>query len=73
VCVERRRLHHEIGIRTLDVLDPDGQWLGPVEFPVEFGRIAAIGPEYLLAFWTDELEVPYLRMYRIDHGTSPRG
>ena len=48
-----------------EVFDPDGRWLGTMWLPPELGEIHEIGPDYLLATWTGEYGVPYLRMYRI--------
>jgi len=49
-----------------DVFDAEGRWLGPVELPADAGELQAIGTEHLLTVWTDELDVPYLRLYRIE-------
>ncbi|MDE2980104.1 MAG: hypothetical protein OXU74_02815 [Gemmatimonadota bacterium] len=53
---------------------PDGTWLGSVSVPP--GRRRAfiqyqapymeIGEDYILGVWTDELDVQYVRMYRIN-------
>ncbi len=53
---------------------PDGTWLGSVSLPpgrkrafVEYqAPYIEIGDDYVLGVWTDELDVQYVRMYRID-------
>ncbi len=52
---------------------PDGTWLGSVSVPAGLQRgfiqfqapYMEIGDDYLLGVWTDELDVQYVRMYRI--------
>lgn len=53
----------EIG--DYDVFDADGRWLTTVRVPREVEMIHEIGEDYILAHVVDELEVPYLRLYRI--------
>lgn len=53
---------------------PDGTWLGSVTLPPGLHRAfiqyqapyMEIGDDYVLGVWTDELDVQYVRMYRID-------
>lgn len=57
-----------------EILAPDGTWLGSVSLPpgLERGFIQyqapymEIGEDHVLGVWTDELDVQYVRMYRID-------
>jgi hypothetical protein len=55
----RRRL--EGGRYGLDVFAPNGQFLGPVETPSDFGRmtIHRVTPEYMYGTVRDELDVEY--------------
>jgi len=53
---------------------PDGTWLGSVSVPPGLERAfiqyqapyMEIGEDYILGVWTDDLDVQYVRMYRID-------
>ncbi len=53
---------------------PDGSWLGSVSVPPGLQRAFVqyqapymeIGADYVLGVWTDELDVQYVRMYRIN-------
>ena len=53
---------------------PDGAWLGSVSVPPGLERAFVqyqapymeIGEDYILGVWTDDLDVQYVRMYRID-------
>lgn len=57
-----------------EILAPDGTWLGSVALPPGLHRAfiqyqapyMEIGDDYVLGVWTDELDVQYVRMYRID-------
>ena len=57
----------------LEVHAPDGTWLGSVALPPGLARgwvpyqapYLEIGDDYVLGVWLDELEVHYVRMYRI--------
>ena len=57
-----------------EVHAPDGTWLGSVSLPpgLERGFIQyqapymEIGSDYILGVWTDELDVQYVRMYRLN-------
>jgi len=51
--------------KDYDVFDLDGSWISTVTFPPELGRILEIGEDYVLSSWLDDLNVPYLRMYRL--------
>ena len=54
---------------------PDGTWLGSVSIPPGLARgfnqyqapYLAIGRDYILGVWTDQLDVQYVRMYRINN------
>ena len=56
-----------------DVFAPDGTWLGTVALPMGMARAyihyrspyMEIGEDYVLGVWTDELDVQYVRMYRL--------
>ena len=53
---------------------PDGTWLGSVSLPPGLQRAfiqyqapyMEIGEDYILGVWTDDLDVQYVRMYRIN-------
>ena len=57
-----------------EILAPDGTWLGSITLPPGLHRAfiqyqahyMEIGDDYVLGVWTDELDVQYVRMYRID-------
>ena len=57
-----------------EVHAPDGSWLGSVSLPPGLERAFVqyqapymeIGEDYILGVWTDELDVQYVRMYRIN-------
>ena len=57
-----------------EVHAPDGTWLGSVGLPpgLERGYIhyqspyMEIGPDYVLGVWKDELDVQYVRVYRLN-------
>ena len=57
-----------------EILAPDGTWLGSVTLPPGLHRAfiqyqapyMEIGDDYVLGVWTDDLDVQYVRMYRID-------
>jgi hypothetical protein len=50
--------------RTWQVFDPEGVWLGSVETPAGV-RVTEIGEDYLLGIVRDDLDVEYVRMYRL--------
>ena len=53
---------------------PDGTWLGTVSLPPRLVRAyihyrspyLEIGDDYILGVWKDELDVQYVRMYRLN-------
>ena len=57
-----------------EVHAPDGAWLGSVSLPPGLQRAfiqyqtpyMEIGEDYILGVWTDDLDVQYVRMYRIN-------
>ena len=49
-----------------DVFDVTGRWLSTVHLPSDLGYIRGISEDYVLAQWRDELQVPYLRLYRLE-------
>lgn len=53
------------GVHDYDVFDADGRWLTTLRLPEEIVRPVHVGDGHILAPWTDELDVPYLRVYRI--------
>ncbi len=65
----------------LEILAPDGAWLGSVSLPPGLVRAfiqyqapyMEIGDDYVLGVWTDELDVQYVRMYRINKTSADRG
>ncbi len=67
-------LHCRRRSSTFEVFAPDGTWLGSVELPpgLERGFIQyqapymEIGTDYVLGVWRDELDVQYVRMYRLN-------
>ena len=46
------------------VVDPNGRFLGIVDFPAP-GRVTEIGIDYVLGVWTDELDVEQVRLYAL--------
>ena len=59
---------------AFEIHAPDGTWLGSVSVPPGLQRAFVhyqdpyieIGEDYILGVWTDELDVQYVRMYRIN-------
>ena len=57
-----------------EIHSPDGVWLGSVSLPPGHQRAFVqyqapymeIGEDYVLGVWTDDLDVQYVRMYRIN-------
>lgn len=47
-----------------DILDPEGRLVGWVFLPDQLD-ILEIGQDYILGLYRDELEVEYVRMYRL--------
>ena len=64
-----------------EILAPDGTWLGSVSLPPGLVRAFTqyqapymeIGDDHVLGVWTDELDVQYVRMYRISKTSADRG
>jgi hypothetical protein len=61
-----RRQTNPRTVEEYDVFDTDGRWITTVRVPAELGNIREIGDDYLLATWLDELDVTYLRLYRLE-------
>ncbi len=69
------RPYHVAGAEPppFEIHAPDGTWLGSVSLPPGLQQTLLqyqapymdIGEDYLLGVWTDELDVQYVRMYRI--------
>lgn len=59
---------------AFEIHTPDGTWLGSVAVPPGLQRAfipyqdpyMEIGEDYILGVWTDDLDVQYVRMYRIN-------
>lgn len=51
--------------RTFNDVDAGFRGLGPETVPTSLGEVREIGPDYILTAWMDDLDVQYLRMYRI--------
>jgi hypothetical protein len=47
------------------VFDPDGRLLGEVEIPQRL-NVQQIGADFVLGSWTDDLDVPYVRLYALE-------
>ena len=54
--------------RLWTVFDTAGRMLGAIETPPGVS-IREIGRDYLLGTWSDDLDVQYVRLYRLDRGT----
>lgn len=65
VWVGRRGRGDQATATEFDVLDPDGRWLGTVQLPEPIQRIWEVGDDYVLGLWRDDLDVSYVRMYRL--------
>jgi hypothetical protein len=50
--------------RLWSVFDPSGRWLGTIVTPGGFS-IHEIGNDYVLGVWRNELDVSFVRLYRI--------
>lgn len=48
-----------------EVIAPDGRLLGGVTMPARF-RPMDVGAEYVAGLWNDDLDVTYLRVYRVE-------
>ena len=51
----------------LDVFDREGRFLGPVHLPEDVDRILDFSDDHLYALVQDDVGVPYVVGYRIDH------
>lgn len=60
--VEEYRAYENPGSAGWQVFDPSGRWLGPVETPDDF-LVHQIGEDFVLGVWTDEVDVPYVRLF----------
>lgn len=67
-----RRTGGGLEVYEYDVSDPDGRWITTVSIPPDISKILEFGDDYLLAEWKDTLDVPYLRMYRIQKPSGNR-
>lgn len=48
-----------------DVFDAEGRFLGTVTTPAGF-RVTQVGADFVAGTWNDELEVPHVRVHRIE-------
>lgn len=48
-----------------EVIAADGRWLGPVTTPARF-RPMDVGADHVAGLWHDDLDVTYLRVYRLE-------
>jgi hypothetical protein len=55
--------------RSWHVFDPNGRYLGEVDVPREM-RVTDVGADRVLGVWTDELDVPFVRVYELFRGTG---
>ena len=65
---EYRRPGDDIPIWT--VFDPEGAVVGRVSLPAGL-YVREIGEDYVLAVYTDDLDVEYVHMYRLERPASP--
>jgi hypothetical protein len=49
-----------------DIIDLQGRWLGSVDVPAALGEIRAAAAHHVAAVWRDELDVQYVRIYRLE-------
>jgi len=61
--IQRYRRPGETGPDRWLVFDTDGRMLGDVEVPLE--RVLEIGDDHVLGVYRDDLDVEYVRMYRL--------
>jgi hypothetical protein len=54
--------------RVWTVFDPEGRYLGDLTVPAGF-NVFEIGPDVIIGRWTDDLDVEYVRLYRIEKPT----
>ena len=50
--------------KGVTIFDPEGRLVGGFELPVDL-QVLEVGSDYLLVRCEDELEVEYVRMYRL--------
>ncbi|HEX2209770.1 MAG TPA: 6-bladed beta-propeller [Longimicrobium sp.] len=48
-----------------DVFDPEGRLLGTVTTPAGF-RVTQIGEDFIVGTWEDEMDVPHVRIHRLE-------
>jgi len=60
-----RRRANPADVEDYDVFDRAGRWMTTAHLPMELGSILEIGEDYVVVLWTDEMDVPYLRLYRL--------
>jgi len=63
--VLRRTSRYQPDEPLADVLDPDGTWLGTVRLRDGVVRVLSIGTGNLIVLARDALDVPYIRVHRI--------
>jgi len=71
--VLRRTSRYQPDEPLADVLDPDGTWLGTVRLPDGVVRVLSIGTGNLIVLSRDALDVPYIRVHRIQKPGDPVG
>jgi hypothetical protein len=71
--VLRRTSRYQPDEPLADVLDPDGRWLGTVRLPDGIERVLSIGTGNLIVLWRDALDVPYIRVHRIQKPEDSAG
>lgn len=57
------------GPASFDVFDGSGAFEGSVHVPVDFD-LREVGRDYLLGITKDSLDVPYVKMYRLERGAG---
>jgi len=57
-----RPMWEEGALQTFSVFGPDGVWLGDLTAPPGI-KLTDIGDDYVLVTWTDETEIPYVRLF----------
>jgi hypothetical protein len=55
--------------RVWTVFAPNGDMLGRLETPADVS-VREIGHDYLLGTWSDDFDVPYVRLYRLERGAE---
>lgn len=63
--VQDYKPYHAPADRTWYAFDPDGSYLGSMVVPARFS-VYQIGEDFILGRWTDDLDVEYVRMYRLE-------